>query len=110
EDAVTGRARRPYGEYFGQPFRPDFMREGRMGEDCFRLGAEQERTVQVGVEEGLYADAVAAQEEASLAFIPDGEGEDAVEPVDCRFPPFNISNQQHLGIAMRAKHMAPRFK
>ena len=103
---MAGRAGRADGEYLGQPFGVDLGRKIRMGENRLRLGAEEKKLAHVGIEQRLDAEPVADEEQLLLRLVPDGEGEDAVEPVHAGLAPLDISLQQHLGVAGRAEAVA----
>jgi len=71
------------------------------------LRGEEQRAAVVPVDEGLDADAVAAQHERPRPFVPEGEGEHAREPPRAGFPLFLVEMDDDLAVGMRAEAVAP---
>ena len=51
----------------------------------------------------FHAQPVAAERQSAFAFLPDGKGENAVQPRKCVDFPLEIGVQQHFGVRMSDK-------
>src|SRR5205085_3045763 len=79
---AVGRLRRGHaheGEVVVYGLAVDFAPDRRVHEERRELRAEQKRSADLRVEQRLFADAVAREEELLSARVPDGEGEHAAQ-------------------------------
>ena len=77
----------------------DLRRHRRVFQQGFEFrGEHQPAPGRQGEEQGLDAHAVPGQEQRLRLHLPDGEGEDAVEPLHAVLAPLQIGFQQHLGV------------
>ncbi len=68
---------------------------------------EQQLAVVLVQEQRLLAEAVAREQQAPAALIPDGKGEHALQGVHHRLAVFLIQVNQHLGIGVRCELVPP---
>ena len=87
----------------------DLRRHRRVFEQGLELrGEHQPAPGRQGEEQGLDAHPVPGQEQRLRLRLPDGEGEDAVEPLHAVLAPLQIGFQQHLGVRVAGKAPARR--
>ena len=86
---------------------------GEAGEaiEAFQFGAEDEGVADPAIVEGFFAEAVAAEVQDALLFVPEGEGEHAVEAlgggVDA---PLDEGGEHDLGVGVAAPSVAVFFE
>ena len=86
-----------------------FSSWGRVFQQGFEFrGEHQPAPGRQGEEQGLDAHAVPGQEQRLRLHLPDGEGEDAVEPLHAVLAPLQIGFQQYLGVRVAGKAPARR--
>lgn len=76
-----------------------------VGKNRLDLGAEQQPLLMTGVVQRFDPQAIAHQQEVTVAPIEHGKGEHAIEVVAALLAPLQVGVQYHLGVAARMKHM-----
>src|SRR5439155_17408170 len=80
------------------------------GEERLRLRGEEEAVGRRGVAERLLAEAVARQDQATAASVPQRQAEHPVEEIDEVEPVLLVEVRQHLGIAPGSEAVPPSFE
>ena len=91
-----------------QGLRIQFAVERTITQEGLDFGSEQDSQALPPVIERLDSVAVARQMKQFVPGIPQGKGEDAVEPFDEVNAPFLVAMDQHLGVGARAEPVACR--
>ena len=73
-------------------------------------GEGQMAAIELGVDQGLYAQTVAAQQQLAALAVPKGEGEHADQPGDAPGARAPEQVEQHLGVAGGAETVPLRFQ
>src|SRR5438093_6502466 len=77
------------------------MREHRLD-----LRSKDQRSVDVGIDERLLAEAVPREDEPTLLLVPQSDREHAAEPIDEVQTPLVVRVREDLGVAARPEDMA----
>ncbi len=93
----------------GQSLRVDFAKVHDRA-DRANLGCEGEPSVLLGVVERLDSERVACEEELAFHRVPDAESEHAAESIDNFVAPPPVTEENHLGIAVRQESLAERLE
>ena len=105
ENAAAGRTAGAQKHQLGDavPVKPRL--DAGEGEQRFQLGREKKIPALPPVEEGFDPHPVAGDEQPLFQAVPDGEGKNAVEPVQAVFPPRDKGVQHHFGVRPGRENM-----
>src|SRR2546423_10806636 len=112
-DVAVGRQRRGHaheGEVVVYGLAVYLAADRRVQEQRRELGAEDERVAHTRVEQGLFADAVAREEQLLPALVPDGEGEHAAQVLRTIRPVLLVGVDYRLRVAVGAELVAEVFE
>ncbi len=100
------RRDRVEGEEGGDGARLDLAREARLLEQRLELGGEGERALAQAVVERLDPEAVAGEQQALLALVPDRHREHAAQPLGEALAVLLVEVDEHLGVGGGAEAVA----
>ena len=110
KNTAAGSTRRAQGEQLPQAVGAHHRLHAGKLQQPLDFRREHQPPLPQGVEQGLHAEPVPAQNRALLQRVVHGKGENPVELFRAARPPGQVGGQHHLGVAGRLKGEAPALQ